>query len=180
MKSIPALLAAAFLSSCAPYPYHGANSPYSGYGPGPGAERGAVLGGLAGAGIGGIVGNQSGRGLEGAAIGAGLGALSGAVLGNAGDRDRDLYQRGYRDGAAAAGRPSSSSPGVDSYEPDGGYPPYGELPASRYNNSTVSIGIGYGGGYRGGGYGSIGFGHNFGGYGGYGGRYGYGRRGYCW
>jgi hypothetical protein len=57
---------------------------------GPNAQRGAVIGGLGGAAVGGIIGNQSGRGLEGAAIGAGLGALGGAAIGNSKDR-----QRGY-------------------------------------------------------------------------------------
>lgn len=54
----------------------------------PGAQRGAVIGGLGGAAVGGIIGNQSGRGLEGAAIGAGLGALGGAAIGNSQDRRR--------------------------------------------------------------------------------------------
>jgi uncharacterized protein YcfJ len=60
---------------------------------GPNAQRGAVIGGLGGAAVGGIIGNQSGRGLEGAAIGAGLGALAGNQIGAA--RDRENY---YRDG----------------------------------------------------------------------------------
>ena len=64
---------------------------------GPNAQTGAVIGGLGGAAVGGIVGNQSGRGLEGAAIGGAIGAGSGALIGNAQDqRNRRYYhdQRG--------------------------------------------------------------------------------------
>ncbi|MCP5560510.1 MAG: hypothetical protein H7A55_22445 [Verrucomicrobiaceae bacterium] len=56
---------------------------------GPNARQGTVLGGLGGAAVGGIIGNQSGRGLEGAAIGAGLGALAGNAIGDS--RDRRYY-----------------------------------------------------------------------------------------
>ena len=52
-------------------------------------KRGTVLGGLAGAGAGAIIGNQSGRGLEGAAIGGAVGALTGGLLGSA--RDEAYY-----------------------------------------------------------------------------------------
>ncbi len=69
-------LAIASLSSCAT---------------GPNAQRGTVVGGLTGAAAGGIIGHQSGRGLEGAAIGAGVGAAAGNTIGNAQDRER-----GYR------------------------------------------------------------------------------------
>ena len=58
---------------------------------GPNAQTGAVLGGLGGAAVGGIIGNQSGRGLEGAAIGAGLGALGGAAIGDAKDKRNAGY-----------------------------------------------------------------------------------------
>lgn len=58
---------------------------------GPNAQRGAVIGGLGGAAVGGIIGSQSGRGLEGAAIGAGLGAAGGAAIGNSQDRRRGYY-----------------------------------------------------------------------------------------
>lgn len=68
---------------------------------GPNAQTGSVLGALGGAAIGGIIGNQSGRGLEGAAIGAGLGALGGNALGNSRDQNNARYQqsqqRGYYD-----------------------------------------------------------------------------------
>lgn len=77
------LLASAALVSCAT---------------GPGAQTGTVVGGLGGAALGGIIGNQSGRGLEGAAIGAGLGALAGNMLGDAQDQRRyytDRYGRRY-------------------------------------------------------------------------------------
>lgn len=53
---------------------------------GPRAQTGTVVGGLTGAAAGGIIGSQSGRGLEGAAIGAGLGAAAGNTLGNAQDQ----------------------------------------------------------------------------------------------
>lgn len=55
---------------------------------GPDTQRGAAYGGLGGAALGGIIGHQSGRGLEGAAIGAGLGALAGGAIGNAQDQKR--------------------------------------------------------------------------------------------
>lgn len=56
---------------------------------GPAAQQGTVIGALGGAAAGGIIGNQSGRGLEGAAIGAGLGALAGNAIGDS--RDRRYY-----------------------------------------------------------------------------------------
>ena len=68
---------------------------------GPNTQMGTAIGGLGGAAVGGIIGNQSGRGLEGAAIGAGLGALGGALIGNAQDQrygwysPRQRYYRGY-------------------------------------------------------------------------------------
>ena len=62
---------------------------------GPNAQTGAVLGGLGGAAIGGIVGNQSGRGLEGAAIGAGAGALAGGLIGDAQDQREQQARYDY-------------------------------------------------------------------------------------
>ena len=61
------------------------------------ARTGTAIGALGGAGVGGIIGSQSGRGLEGAAIGAGLGALGGNVIGGAQDQDRydDRYDNNY-------------------------------------------------------------------------------------
>jgi uncharacterized protein YcfJ len=41
--------------------------------------------------VGGIIGSQSGRGLEGAAIGAGLGALGGNLIGGSRDQRNDRY-----------------------------------------------------------------------------------------
>jgi uncharacterized protein YcfJ len=64
---------------------------------GPNAQTGSVIGALGGAAVGGIIGNQSGRGLEGAAIGAGLGALGGNAIGNAKDQRNAQYQQGYYD-----------------------------------------------------------------------------------
>lgn len=65
---------------------------------GPNAQTGTVVGALGGAAAGGIIGHQSGRGLEGAAIGAGLGALGGNLIGGAQDQRnyerREYYRRG--------------------------------------------------------------------------------------
>ena len=57
------------------------------YGSGPATQRGSVAGGLTGAAFGAIVGNQSGRPLEGAAIGGLIGAAAGSALGNATDQE---------------------------------------------------------------------------------------------
>lgn len=79
IKLFTALSAACIMAGCAT---------------GPEAQTGTVLGGLLGAGAGGIIGHQSGRGLEGAALGAGIGALSGNMYGNAQDqRNYNAYQR---------------------------------------------------------------------------------------
>ena len=59
---------------------------------GPNARTGTVIGALGGAAAGGIIGNQSGRGLEGAAIGAGLGGLGGNVIGGAQDQRNEQYR----------------------------------------------------------------------------------------
>ncbi len=59
--------------------------------PGPGERNGAVVGAIGGGTLGAIVGNQSGRPLEGAAIGGVLGALAGSALG----ANQDHYY-GYR------------------------------------------------------------------------------------
>lgn len=82
-KTITALMAAATLSlaSCQS---------------GPNAQTGTVLGALGGAAAGGIIGHQSGRGLEGAAIGAGLGGLGGNMIGGAQDQ-RNYQRRAYYD-----------------------------------------------------------------------------------
>lgn len=61
---------------------------------GPNARTGTVLGGLGGAAAGGIIGHQSGRGLEGAAIGGAVGALGGNAIGNS--QDQRNYRRSYR------------------------------------------------------------------------------------
>ena len=86
---VTGLLAVSMCSSC-----------YSdSYGYGPSTKRGAVAGGLVGAGLGTIVGSQSSRPLEGAAIGGAIGALSGVVLGSARDdlsRHRPVYTQPQR------------------------------------------------------------------------------------
>jgi len=80
-KTILTVLTAASLVSCAT---------------GPNAQTGTVIGALGGAAAGGIIGNQSGRGLEGAAIGAGLGALGGNAIGNSRDQRNAQYYRGQQ------------------------------------------------------------------------------------
>lgn len=64
---------------------------------GPNAQTGTVIGALGGAAAGGIIGNQSGRGLEGAAIGAGLGGLGGNLIGGSRDQrnNQNYNRRGY-------------------------------------------------------------------------------------
>ena len=55
-------------------------------------RQGTVMGGVLGAGAGGIVGHQSGRGLEGAAIGGAIGSLAGALFGSGNDELYDHQQ----------------------------------------------------------------------------------------
>jgi hypothetical protein len=63
---------------------------------GPNAQTGTALGALGGAAVGGIIGHQSGRGLEGAAIGGALGAVGGNAIGGAQDqRNAGYYGGGY-------------------------------------------------------------------------------------
>jgi uncharacterized protein YcfJ len=82
MKTIAlSLLAALSISSCAT---------------GPNAQTGSVIGALGGAAVGGIIGNQSGRGLEGALIGGGLGALGGNAIGNSQDQRNVQHNNGYQ------------------------------------------------------------------------------------
>jgi uncharacterized protein YcfJ len=85
---------------------------------GPNAQTGSVLGALGGAAVGGIVGNQSGRGLEGAAIGGALGALGGAALGNAQDQ-RVQQQQGYAPQQAAYPQPAYQGQRPAGYYPNG-------------------------------------------------------------
>jgi uncharacterized membrane protein YebE (DUF533 family) len=91
---------------------------------GPNAQTGTVIGALGGAAAGGIIGNQSGRGLEGAAIGAGIGALGGNAIGNAQDQRNAQYydqQRGgyydnrYDRGYRGQPRPSGYYPNGQPY-----------------------------------------------------------------
>ncbi len=56
-----------------------------------GQQRGTVIGGLAGAGLGAIIGDNSDEAGVGAAIGGVVGAVAGNVLGNANDRDARYY-----------------------------------------------------------------------------------------
>jgi len=81
MKKIAiSLLAVISISSCAT---------------GPNAQTGSVIGALGGAAVGGIIGNQSGRGLEGALIGGGIGALGGNAIGNSRDQQNAQFNNGY-------------------------------------------------------------------------------------
>ncbi len=60
-------------------------------------QRGATLGGLAGAVAGGLIGDHNGEAGAGAAIGGALGAVTGGLLGNAADKDAELSrQRAYQ------------------------------------------------------------------------------------
>ena len=65
-------------------------------------QDGAVAGGLIGAGLGAIIGNQSGHAGEGALIGAGAGAGIGAIVGNEVGHSR--HQRVYNDSRPAPPR----------------------------------------------------------------------------
>lgn len=90
---------------------------------GPNAQSGSVLGALGGAAVGGIIGNQSGRGLEGAAIGAGLGALGGNAIGNSRDQQNARYQQqqqGYYD-SRGRWHPSSQQQQQGYYDRNGNY-----------------------------------------------------------
>jgi len=83
---------AAWLAASAP----GCNSPYR-------ADKGALLGGLGGAGLGAIIGNAVGDTGAGAAIGAGVGALSGAAVGASLD---EIEARNRAEIEARLGRPA--------------------------------------------------------------------------
>ena len=54
-----------------------------------GTQKGASIGGLAGAGLGAIIGYQSGHMAEGALIGGAVGAGGGALAGNTMDEKKD-------------------------------------------------------------------------------------------
>lgn len=58
---------------------------------GPSQKRGAVVGGLVGAGAGALIGEHKDRELEGAGIGAAIGAGVGSLLGGARDDERGYY-----------------------------------------------------------------------------------------
>jgi uncharacterized protein YcfJ len=82
-KSILTLLAAAVITnftSCAG---------------GPNAQTGSVVGAAGGGLLGAVIGNQSGRPLEGALIGAGIGGLAGNAVGNAQDQRNAQAQQYY-------------------------------------------------------------------------------------
>lgn len=58
---------------------------------GPSQKRGAVVGGLVGAGAGALIGEHKDKELEGAGIGAAIGAGVGSLLGGARDDERGSY-----------------------------------------------------------------------------------------
>jgi len=81
-----ALSAAAAFAGCAS-PYH--------------QDRGALFGGLTGAGVGALIGKASGNPLAGAAIGAGVGAMTGSAIGESLD---DIEARNRAEIEARLGR----------------------------------------------------------------------------
>lgn len=98
MKSIPqrmvmvgALGIALTFSSCV--------SPYAG----PNERQGAVVGAVGGGLLGAIIGNQSGRPLEGAAIGGLLGSFAGTQIGAS--RDSRYYYSNYNRGYSVRRQP---------------------------------------------------------------------------
>jgi outer membrane lipoprotein SlyB len=92
----------AFIVVLAPF-LAGCHSPYR-------SDKGALLGGLGGAGLGAIVGNAVGNTGAGAAIGAGVGALSGAAVGASLD---DIEARNRAEIEARIGRPAPGAVTID-------------------------------------------------------------------
>lgn len=74
----------------------GCQSPYY-------ADRGALAGGLGGAGVGALIGEATGNPLAGAAIGAGVGAVGGAAVGSGLD---EIEARNQAEIEARLGRPA--------------------------------------------------------------------------
>jgi hypothetical protein len=89
-RSLAFLALACALAAC------GCSTPYR-------SEKGALLGGLGGAGLGAVVGNAVGNTGAGAAIGAGVGALSGAAIGGSLD---EIEARNRAEIEARLGRPA--------------------------------------------------------------------------
>jgi hypothetical protein len=85
------LVGLAWLAGCAS-PYH--------------ADRGALVGGVLGAGTGALIGDAVGSPLAGTAIGAGVGALSGAAIGGGLD---DIEARNRAEIQAQLGQPVAAS-----------------------------------------------------------------------
>ena len=108
--SLLAALIAVFGSSC-----------YSDYGS-VHTKRGAVVGGLLGAGAGALIGEHNDRELEGAAIGGVLGAITGGTLGSA--RDEAYYRSSAPPYRSYNNRPTVYRPTVyRSYHYSSGYYP---------------------------------------------------------
>jgi hypothetical protein len=95
-------------------------SPYAG----PHERDGSVIGAVGGGTVGAIIGNQSGRPLEGAAIGGVLGALAGSSIG----ANQDRY---YYGGGPVYGRPVHYRRVYHSYGPRPYYPGYYRRPYHR-------------------------------------------------
>jgi hypothetical protein len=98
MRSLPLNLRVVSVSALALFALAacGCNSPYR-------SDKGALIGGLGGAGLGAIVGNAVGNTGAGAAIGAGVGALSGAAIGGSLD---DIEAQNRAEIEARLGRPA--------------------------------------------------------------------------
>ena len=134
--ALAGLLAASLtLTSCV--------SPYAG----PNERNGSVFGAFGGGALGAIIGNQSGRPLEGAAIGGLLGSLAGASLG----ANQDQYY--YRGGRPVYYRNSPYRYGRTPYR-NSFYRPY----RTSYYSSNFGYSPAFGRGFGS----NIGFGRGFG------------------
>ena len=58
-------------------------------------QRGATLGGLGGAVVGGLIGDNNNEAGAGAAIGGVIGAVAGSILGDAADKEREIARQRY-------------------------------------------------------------------------------------
>lgn len=135
MVMVGALGIALTLSSCV--------SPYAG----PNERQGAVVGAVGGGLLGAIIGNQSGRPLEGAAIGGLLGSLAGTQIGAS--RDSRYYYSNYNRGYYVRRQPvyhRTYSPYRYSRTPHYGYrSPYrSNYHFSSYNTPIYGFGRGWG------------------------------------
>jgi len=105
-------------------------------------KRGALIGGVAGAAIGGVVGNQKDRAGKGALIGGAVGAIAGAVIGNEKDkqvaRQPQPYQ--YYHGSPGTYYVPSHSTHVHSSQPVYVTPQtYASAPSSNVARRPVAV-----------------------------------------